>query len=254
LDVAARPRAGDRALVLFGRRGEEPCALKVSWPDHSTAHEAAALRAWGGHGAVRLLEAAPDEAALLLERLTPDRSLEDLGLLRAAEVAGALIRQLAIPAPPGLPPLADQAERTAHDLSPRQARLGDPLPRTWVERAAGLARDLAATAGTALVHTDLHYGNVLAGPQRAWLAIDPRPVVGQPERSVPELLWWRLDPAARPASVRTLLDVLVDAGALDRDRARDWAIVRAVDYWLWGLEAGLTEDPVRCARILEALT
>ena len=33
LDMAARPRTGDRALVLFGRRRGEPCALKVSWPD-----------------------------------------------------------------------------------------------------------------------------------------------------------------------------------------------------------------------------
>jgi streptomycin 6-kinase len=132
--------------------------------------------------------------------------------------------------------------------------LGHPLPRAWVDRAAALARALAADAGAALVHTDLHYGNVLAGPRRAWLAIDPRPVAGHPERSVPELLWWRLDPAAHPAEVRALLDALVAAGALDRTRARDWAIVRAVDYWLWGLAAGLTEDPVRCARILEALT
>ena len=30
--------------------------------------------------------------------------------------------------------------------------------------------------------------------------------------------------------------------------------MRCVDYWLWGLSVGLTEDPVRCARIVERLT
>jgi hypothetical protein len=25
--------------------------------------------------------------------------------------------------------------------------------------------------------------------------------------------------------------------------------VRSVDYWLWGLSVGLTEDPARCARV-----
>jgi hypothetical protein len=30
-------------------------------------------------------------------------------------------------------------------------------------------------------------------------------------------------------------------------------IVRCVDYWLWALENGLTEDPGRCRRIIEIL-
>jgi hypothetical protein len=37
------------------------------------------------------------------------------------------------------------------------------------------------------------------------------------------------------------------------ERARDWVVWRTVDYWLWGLSAGLTEDPVRCARLVDAL-
>jgi streptomycin 6-kinase len=51
-----------------------------------------------------------------------------------------------------------------------------------------------------------------------------------------------------------LLAVLADSGELDGEKARGWAIVRCVDYWLWGLEHGLTEDPKRCRRILAALT
>ncbi|GIE33765.1 hypothetical protein Ait01nite_068100 [Actinoplanes italicus] len=34
-----------------------------------------------------------------------------------------------------------------------------------------------------------------------------------------------------------------------RDHGRDWVLFRTVDYWLWGLGAGLTEDPVRCHRL-----
>jgi hypothetical protein len=36
--------------------------------------------------------------------------------------------------------------------------------------------------------------------------------------------------------------------------ARSWSIVRCVDYWLWALENGLTQDPERCQRIIEILT
>jgi hypothetical protein len=30
-------------------------------------------------------------------------------------------------------------------------------------------------------------------------------------------------------------------------------LFRAVDYWLWGLAAGLTEDPLRCRRLVSVL-
>ena len=31
------------------------------------------------------------------------------------------------------------------------------------------------------------------------------------------------------------------------------SIARCVDYWLWALSVGLTEDPRRCARIVATL-
>jgi len=36
-------------------------------------------------------------------------------------------------------------------------------------------------------------------------------------------------------------------------KAVAWSFVRSIDYWLWGLENGLTIDPVRCQRIASAL-
>lgn len=251
--VEGRAPCGDWNLVFLARRGNEPCALKLSWPQQSAFDEAKALVAWRGQGAVRLLEASPDDGALLLERLDARRSLRTLDLFAAAEVAGDLIRQLTIPAPPGLRRLVDIANETAETVRSRQHALGSPLPARWVELAAELASDLATDAGADLIHGDLHYDNILAGTRQPWLAIDPKPIAGNPERSVAELMWDRIDDANDTAEVHSLLAVLVEAGNLDHDRARAWTIVRAVDYWLWGLGAGLTEDPVRCRRLLETL-
>ncbi|MEU5157077.1 aminoglycoside phosphotransferase family protein [Glycomyces sp. NPDC021274] len=136
----------------------------------------------------------------------------------------------------------------------RNERLGRPVPRRWTDLAADLARDLGTGTGSLLAHADLHYGNVLAGHRQPWLAVDPKAVSGDPEHSVPELMWTRLDEAVGPAGVRTLLDTIVGAAELDAGKARGWAIVRAIDYWLWGLDVGLTEDPLRCRRLVEALT
>lgn len=36
-------------------------------------------------------------------------------------------------------------------------------------------------------------------------------------------------------------------------KAIAWGFVRSVDYWLWGLENGLTVDPRRCQRVAAAL-
>jgi hypothetical protein len=35
--------------------------------------------------------------------------------------------------------------------------------------------------------------------------------------------------------------------------ANDSAIFRTVDYWLWGLQHGFTEDPRRCRRPVTVL-
>lgn len=66
-------------------------------------------------------------------------------------------------------------------------------------------------------------------------------------------MWWRLDLSAGKKEVRALLGALIAGGGLDPDRVRGWTILRAVDYWLWCLPAGLTVDPIRCRRLLEAL-
>ena len=189
------------------------------------------------------------------EHLDPRRSLLHLPWADAAEVAAALLRRLAsVAAPAGVPSLRQIAETIADSLPEWNASAGAPVPERHLDAAVGLALEIGADAGDRLVHADLHYGNVLAGEREPWLAIDPRAVSGDPEHAVPELLWTRLDEVGSAAGLRRLMAILVKNGDLDPELARNWSIVRCVDYWLWGLEHGLTEDPKRCRRIIEILT
>jgi streptomycin 6-kinase len=247
-----RPLHGALSLVLLVRRGDEPLALKVTWlADATTMGEAVALRTWAGHGMVRLLAADTSAGALLLERLDHTRTLHALPVFEAAEVAGALVRTLAVPAPAGLHTQREVAANIHDTLLRRQRALGDPVPSRWL--AAALAPELGGAGEEVLVHADLHYGNVLAATRQPWLAVDPRAVVGTPEYSVPELIWTRADDLRTDADIRRLLDTLVRAGGLNGEIAHGWVVTRCVDYWLWGLEHGLTIDPVRCERVLHAL-
>jgi streptomycin 6-kinase len=79
-----------------------------------------------------------------------------------------------------------------------------------------------------MLHSDLHYANVLAADRADWLAIDPKPISGDPHHELAPMLWNRWEELAGDvrAGVRRRFHTLVDAAGLDEDRARDWVVVR----------------------------
>jgi streptomycin 6-kinase len=248
-------RHGYNAIVLpVGQRGR-PLALKLAWPPDQVRSEADALTAWRARGAVELVACDGPSGALLLERLDASCSLASIPLAEAAAIAGGLMRTLAVEAPGSFPLLRKTARQLAVTFQARQRSLARPVPGQWITLAARLAADLARDPGRLLVHTDLHYGNILASERvgQPWVAIDPAAAAGTPERSTAELLWTRADELSGPHAITGLLETLVENGQLDRAKAVAWSFVRSIDYWLWGLENGLTADPLRCRRIASAL-
>jgi streptomycin 6-kinase len=231
-------RTGSCAVVLPVRTTSGgPAALKVSAPHWEAETEHLALQHWHGNGAVRLLRADPRRFALLLERLHPE-DLTDLWDLEACEVVAGLYGRLHVPAPPQLVMLSSCVQRWVEALAglPRDA----PLPRRLVEQAVSLGRDLAADERTdgRLLHTDLHYENVLAGDREPWLAIDAKPLSGDPHYEVAPLLWNRWEELAGDVrrGVRARFHATIDAAALEEDRARDWVVFRMVVNVLWELQ------------------
>jgi Aminoglycoside/hydroxyurea antibiotic resistance kinase len=78
---------GYSAVVIPVQRHGERLVLNLTWPAHRVVDEARALAAWAGRGVVQLVDADTDCGALLLERLHPERTLENLALFDAAIVA-----------------------------------------------------------------------------------------------------------------------------------------------------------------------
>ena len=238
------------ALVLPVRTaGGRPAVLKVSWPHWEAEHEHLALQHWHGTGAVELLRADPHRYALLLERLHSE-DLSELWDVEACAIVGGLYERLHVPAPPRLVTLSSCVARWSRELAalPRDA----PLPRRLVEQAASLGRALAADEATdgRLVHTDLHYQNVLAADREPWLAIDPKPLSGDPHYEVAPMLWNRWDDlvaATRSVrdGIRLRFHTLVDVAGLDERRARDWVVVRMLCNALWRLQ-----DPPGAHRVI----
>ncbi|MEV6248912.1 aminoglycoside phosphotransferase family protein [Streptomyces sp. NPDC051742] len=242
---------GVASLVLPVERAADgaPAALKMQLPDHETEGEPVALRAWDGAGAVRLLDHDAGTGTMLLERLDEARPLTALADTRAAVsvAAGLLARLVAVPAPAGLRTLGDIAAGML-------ARVPDALVRLGAEDAAVLrdcvaaVREVAGEPGDRLLHWDLHLGNVLAGGREPWLAIDPKPLAGDPGFELLPLLMDRFD----PDDVLWRFDLLTEVVG-DRGRAVAWTLGRVLQNGLWELaegEPGLDEEQMAVARIL----
>ncbi|MGL5819178.1 MAG: aminoglycoside phosphotransferase family protein [Phycicoccus sp.] len=243
------PRTGWTALVMPVRRGSGQLALKIAWPHPDGTHEALALRTWGGRAAVRLVAALPSQGVLLLERLDAERDLDGVGADEACSVIGGLLRRLQVPAPPQLPRLAAYLEPHLERMTTRPA-----VPRRVVTRTHGLARELlAGPVPELLLHTDLHFRNVLHGP-RGWTAIDPKPVAGHPAFDVLPVLQNRVEELGTGAvfrwSVRHRVSSVADAAGIDEDEALAWTLLRAGVEVSW---ATVDPDPARLTRCV-ALT
>ena len=241
------PWHGVGALAVPVRtRAGRPAVLKVSFPHDEAEHEAVALQAWRGNGAVQLLRADPHRWALLLERLHADEDLTALRDVEACEIVGGLYRRLHVPALPQLRRLSAYVERWTERLA--QLPSHDPVPRRLVEQAVSLGRGLIGDDGTdaRTVHGDLHYANVLAGDREPWLAIDPKPVAGDPHYEVAPMLWNRWEEVVASGNVRDAVrrrfHTLVDTAELDEGRARDWVVVRGMHHALWTVEAAVRKQ------------
>ena len=254
LALAGSPWHGYLAVVVPVVRNGVDLALKVSWIDQSSEHEPNALRAWDGCGAVRMLEWDEQSGAMLLERLDASRSLGALQHREAAEIAGGLLRRLAIPAPPELRTIRDEMEHFVARAESQWAKLDRPFSRRLLDRVIDITRPATDSSrnGT-IVNVDLHYGNVLAAERESWLVIDPKVVAGEAEFGVAQMLWTRFEELEGRSGLEDRLDIIVDAAELDRQLARQWTVVRVVDYWLWALAGGLTEDPRKCQALIDWL-
>lgn len=246
LRVDGPAMSGNCAMVIPVRTEDDRAGvLKVTWPHWEAETEHLALRAWDGDGAVELWRADPRRYALLLERADATRDLHSLAVLDACEVIAGLYARLHRPPLPQTRRLSDLSRDWRQRLPvPASANLA---PRRFVGQAERWLHDFAADPLTdsALLHTDLHYFNVLAADREPWLVIDPKPLAGDPAYEVGPLLNNRWEEAMAAASPRQALlnrmFTVVDAAGLDEDRVRGWIIVREVCNVLWTYEEHLAD-------------
>ncbi|WSK39317.1 aminoglycoside phosphotransferase family protein [Streptomyces tubercidicus] len=252
LKVTGPARCGMAALVLPVERTDgTPAALKMQLLDEESEGEPVALRVWGGDGVVRLLDHDAETNTLLLERLDENRHLSMLDDSREATriLAGLLARLSAVPAPAGLRRLGDIAWGMLDTVPDAVRKVADPAERALLKSCAAAVREVVGEPGDRLLHWDLHYDNILAAEREPWLAIDPKPLAGDPGFE----LMPALDNNFHPSEVRYRFDLLTEVLGLDRQRAVAWTLGRALQNLLWNIEDGedeLDQVQIGIARLL----
>jgi streptomycin 6-kinase len=236
---------GAVALVIpVVRQDGSLAVLKLQPVDDETGGEPAALQAWAGRGAVRLLAHDPVSGSMLLERLDASRDLSTMEDDQAAAqiIAELLVQLNSVDAPAGLRHLSDVAATTVAG-APRAAQLLEDADerRLLTDCAARLEELITDRIGDRLLHWDLHYFNTLStldGSQR-WKAIDPKPLSGDPGFELLPALWNRWDDLVKTGDLsRALLrrfDLMTGILGVDRSSAAAWTAGRVLQVAVWDI-------------------
>ncbi len=270
LEVIGRPFAGGtHSFVAPVRRGDGSVAvLKIAVPDEENAGEATGMYCYRGDGAARLYDFDPDSGALLLEWARPGTPLiaqpriplegrpENAGKIQTACALYRRLRRPPTDIPAGyraLPLVADIVADWEQQLfTPEMTRY---LPDTVTARARDLRAWLTVPEGPLLiVNRDTHLGNIVAAEREPWLLIDPKAFLGEAAFDAGFLIMKQVETAPAPALAHRILAATADGLDVDRERARAWAYLRAVEEIAWSLEDERPEDAARYREVVVALS
>jgi streptomycin 6-kinase len=239
-------RVTTSSVLGFGVRGGERVVLKLITGAHDELHSGKVLRAFGGSGAVRVLE--EETGAVLVERLEPGEPL--VNLVRRGEddeatriLAGVIGKLANHAAPVECPTVADWGRGFKRYVNSGDAQISWGL----VREARIVYEELSSSQGsTMLLHGDLQHYNVLLDHKRGWVAIDPKGVVGELDYEVGALLRNPIEKPElfiNPVTVERRLDILTSLLPLDRSRTLKWSFAQAVLSAIWDVEDGHPVKP-----------
>jgi streptomycin 6-kinase len=225
--------AGMLMPVVFEGR---PAMLKLSREPEELAG-GALMQWWGGDGAARVL--GREGEALLLERAMGPGSLaqmarqgQDDAASRILCAAGARLHAARSAPPPGsLFPL----EPWFRALWPAAEIHGGVL----LKSAAAARALLAEPREVAVLHGDLHHGNVLDFGPRGWLAIDPKGLVGDRGYDHAHMLCNPdADTATAPGVLARRVAVVSQAARIEPVRLLSWLLAYLGLSASWSLGEG----------------
>lgn len=237
------PDATEAVVAQAVRHDDTPAVLKLGIPRAMVdlRDEITVLRLADGHGCARLLEADPDRAALLLERLGP--SMHDLALPfdQRLPLLCDLAAQVWRPAAgSGLPTGAWKAQWLIDYVAEQWQVLDRPCSERAVDHAIACAEQRRAAHDderARLVHGDVHEWNALQKGV-GFALVDPDGLLAEPEYDLGVLM--REDPVELMAgNPRRRAAYLAARTGRDAEAVWQWGVVERVSTGLVATSIGL---------------
>ncbi|MFJ2523886.1 aminoglycoside phosphotransferase family protein [Pseudomonas capeferrum] len=231
---------GDAFVSLNGnllpvRQGNVPAMLKVSQePEEQAGSQLMAW--WDGDGAAPVL-AHQGEALLMKRAQGPATLIQMVNSGRddeAIRILCAVVARLHTPRSKPIPELVPLGQWFESLLSAAATHYG------ILEHCAGAARELlAAPLDVAVLHGDIHHGNVLDFGQAGWLAIDPKGLYGERGFDYANILCNPDEASAlAPEYFARRIALIADASGIDRRRLLQWVLAWTGLSATWMLEDG----------------
>lgn len=218
--------------------------IKICNPnDKEFKTEAATLKLFNGDGSVKLLDEDLEKGILLLEKLEPGNSLNNMEDEESAtKIIANLMKKLWKPIPKqhNFPNLTDWA--TGFDWYYQHLKQTEKLiPRKTVKEAETIFKNLLNNPNEQfLLHGDLHHGNVLSSGKQ-WLAIDPKGVIGEREYEVAAMLrnpHKKLLASKDPEKmIRKRIEILSEILEFDNNRMIKWGYAQTILSVIWNIQA-----------------
>ena len=225
--------------LLPVRCGAKPAMLKVARePEEQRGNRLMAW--WNGRGAAPVL--AQEGDALLMERAGAPLSLQAMATGGDDDEATRILCRVAarLHSAPGLPPCEIiSLEEWFAPLTQHSGR-GEPALDASAAAARALLLDQTEVA---VLHGDLHHGNVLDFGELGWLAIDPKGLVGERtfdlvnmlRNPTPEL-------ALAPGRLAREASIVAGEAKVDRTRLLQWLLAFSGLSAAWAAEDGEDSD------------
>jgi streptomycin 6-kinase len=237
LTIDGAPIVTHSSRLLPVRRSGVPAMLKLAI-DAEEKRGNLLMQWWNGEGAAQIWAREGD--AVLMERAEGKVSLVDLARSgrddEATRIICATVEKLHAPRSLPLPELVPLARWFAA-LAPAAANHGGIL-RRCADTASEL---LAAPREIAVLHGDVHHGNVLDFGEGGFLAIDPKGLHGERGFDYANLF---CNPDPETATARGRLArraaLIAEIAGLDRQRLLQWVLAWAGLSAVWLIEDGLS--------------
>lgn len=212
----------------------KPAMLKVARTDEETTGNT--LMVWlNGRGTARVY--AHHNEAVVLERLNPEPSLVTLVQAGQDDEATRLLCRAAaelhaVSGTSGTPPNLPTLRRWFRSLE-KTAVQGGLYGAAWV-----IAQELLnEPSEVTVLHGDIHHENVLHSPERGWLLIDPKGLVGERGFDYANLFYNPTTAyAASPGRLARQVEVVTQESGVERSRLLSWIAAYGGLSAAWWLE------------------